>query len=120
MAPRIANIAALTALTLTLALSGCTAKTPAADPAIRGTIQSVSQTDAGVAAILVAGPLADGTTLDKAMLSITDETRVLSSIDEPLGSDALATGLRVEVWITGPVRESYPVQAEADVIRLLE
>jgi len=120
MIPRIAHIAALTALTLTLALGGCTAKTPATDPAIRGTIQSVSQTDAGIGAVLVAGPLADGTTLDKAMLSITDETRVLSAAEEPLEPDVLEAGMRVEAWITGPVRESYPVQADADVIRLLE
>lgn len=114
----IALFAVLALLTVAL-LTGCAAPTPSGDPAIRGTISSVSEDPDGVSGILVEGPVADGTTLDKAALSITDKTRVLSASDEEVDAATLTQGMRVEVWVTGPVRESYPVQADADVVRIL-
>jgi len=114
----IATLAILTLLAAAL-LTGCSAPTPSGDPAIRGTISSVSEGPDGIAGILVEGPIADGTTLDKAALSITDKTRILSASDEEVGADALGVGMRVEVWVTGPVAESYPVQADADIVRIL-
>lgn len=120
MTRHIAKLGVLGVVVCALVLVGCTGKMPTTDPAIRGTIQSVSRTESGIGAVLIAGPLADGTTLDKAMLSITDKTRVLSAAGEELEPDVLEAGMRVEAWITGPVRESYPVQADADVIKLLE
>lgn len=115
----IAILAALTLLAVAL-LTGCASAVPNEAPAIRGTISSVSEGPDGVSGILVEGPVANGTTLDKAALSITGSTKVLSANDESVDADTLATGVRVEVWITGPVRESYPVQADADVVRILD
>lgn len=116
------DIAILAALTLlaTALLVGCASAVPDEAPAIRGTISSVSEGPDGITGILVEGPVADGTTLDKAALSITDSTKVLSASDEPVDADTLSIGMRVEVWITGPVRESYPVQADADIVRILD
>jgi len=119
MKRHIVMLATLTLLTLVLVV-GCSAPGPSGDPSIRGTVSSVSQTPDGITGILVEGPIADGTTLDKASLSITDKTRVVSASDEKVDADTLATGMRVEVWITGPIAESYPVQADADIVRILE
>jgi len=108
------------ALVATLVLVGCTSGVPDDAPAIRGKIISVSRTGDEVTAILVAGSIADGTTFDRASLSITDATRVLSVTDDEVGAKTLSEGMRVEAWVTGPVRESYPVQADADVVKILE
>ncbi len=34
--------------------------------------------------------------------------------------DRLKTGLQVEVWFEGPVLESYPVQAQAKIVAIVE
>lgn len=119
MKRHIVMLATLTLLALFL-VAGCSAPGPSGDPAIRGTIASVSEGPDGITGILVEGPIANGTTLDKAALTITEKTRVLSASDEKVDAGTLETGMRVEVWTTGPVRESYPVQADADVVRVLE
>lgn len=108
------------AMLAAFALIGCSGNTPSADPAIRGNISSISRTPDGVGAILVEGPIADGTTLDKAALAITADTQVVSAAGKDVDPETLEVGMRVEVWITGPVRESYPVQADAAVIEILE
>lgn len=109
---------ALTVLALTL-VTGCSGAVPDGPPSIRGTITSVSFSQAGVGSILVEGPVADGTTLDKAALSINGDTSIIDASNSPLDAGDLETGMRVEAWITGPVRESYPVQADADTVRVI-
>jgi len=113
-------LATLGAILALLMLLGCASGVPEGPPAIRGKILSVSNTGDEVTAILVAGPIAEGTTFDRAALSITDNTRILNESDVEVGAEMLEAGTRVEVWVTGPVRESYPVQADADVIRIIE
>jgi hypothetical protein len=86
-------------------------------------------------ALLVTGSLAgctapkppetapEGFEFDKASLTITKDTEILKpvgngyqvvTLEEPI------EGLFVDAWVTGPVRESYPVQADADVVVLLD
>jgi hypothetical protein len=59
-------------------------------------------------------------TCDRASVTITGATRVFAVIEgqDPVPVDylALRVGGQVEVWFTGPVAESYPVQATADVV----
>jgi hypothetical protein len=60
--------------------------------------------------------------LDAADVTVSSATKVLTSPnstgERAARSDASAIAVRdyVEVWITGPVRESYPVQADAKVV----
>jgi len=72
----------------------------------------------------VEGPLYEDTSYDKAYISITPSTLIFK-IDNLLSSNSqfipipfreLQTGMIVEVTFTGPVLESYPVQATAKKI----
>ncbi len=56
-------------------------------------------------------------------LDLTEGARLLKQqggkvVEADLQS--LSAGQRVRVWFTGPVAESYPVQATADVVLILE
>ncbi|MGB4588911.1 MAG: DUF3221 domain-containing protein [Clostridiaceae bacterium] len=56
----------------------------------------------------------------EAMVFISDQTMIyIDNKEISLTSALFRTGMRVEVKFTGPVAESYPVQAEAKVIRIL-
>jgi hypothetical protein len=50
---------------------------------------------------------------------VDDATRVLRRRDdvyEEIALDALDVGDRIELWVDGPVAESFPVQAHAEAI----
>ncbi len=96
---------------------------PATDspPDIRGTITTI-QTNAdpsqtGIAgSMLVEGSIEGGTKFDKASITITGDTQLFEQVGDerrPVTVDAFRAGQRVEAWFTGPVMESYPVQAGA-------
>jgi hypothetical protein len=109
-------------------VAGCvtnasTMQVPTTTPSVRGVITSAEPAGGQVASIRVAwaadpaiGAKAD---LDAAQLGITDATvlrRKVGSAYEPLTRADLKVGSIVEAWITGPVRESYPVQADAATV----
>ena len=50
---------------------------------------------------------------DKAMLHITPDTEIFWRSGERADRGDLRLGTVVSVWVSGPVRESYPVQADA-------
>ena len=50
---------------------------------------------------------------DKAMLRITAETDIFWRSGERADRGDLRLGTVVSAWVAGPVRESYPVQADA-------
>jgi len=52
----------------------------------------------------------------KASVRITDGTQVLRQGEGVVGTTELRVGQQVKVWFTGPVMESYPLQATAGVI----
>ncbi|HEX5831905.1 MAG TPA: DUF3221 domain-containing protein [Gemmatimonadaceae bacterium] len=52
----------------------------------------------------------------KALVRLTIETRILAPDGSALSADELREGRRVRVWFTGPVAESYPVQATAGTV----
>lgn len=64
--------------------------------------------------------IGDKAEFDAAQIAITKGSRVFRRIDygpnEVLGAGLLRVGYIVEVWFTGPVAESYPVQATADYV----
>src|SRR5687768_1220354 len=50
---------------------------------------------------------------DKAMLRITGDTEIFWRSGERADRGDLRLGTVVSAWVSGPVRESYPVQADA-------
>jgi len=90
---------------------------PTGDPSITGVVASATPVDGGdaVGSFLIDQGSGD---YDKASVSVTDDTgwyrrsgEGYEAIDPPAATDL--TGKTVEVQFTGPVAESYPVQATA-------
>lgn len=89
---------------------------------IRGEITEVITDDAkGITAVLVEGQLEEDTSYDKARVAINEKTQVLKvNGGEKMSVEDLRKGLKVEVVFEGPAAESYPVQAKAKIIRVIE
>jgi hypothetical protein len=94
---------------------------------IRGYITSISAMESAssgrLGSILIEGEFEQDTEFDKASVTVTDETRILRQIDgdtEEAAFSDLRVGQRVQAIFTGAVAESYPVQAYAVEITILE
>jgi hypothetical protein len=78
--------------------------------------------DAGSVTLLVVADPDVPSAYDRASVRVTATTAVWASAGEggtaPSVAD-LAKGQRVAVWFTGPVAESYPVQATAGDVEIL-
>jgi len=125
MRPRRTALACV-AIALILPLAACSPALPDRDPDIRGTVTSLErQSDGDIfGRILVEGPIAPGTGYGAASVSVTGDTTVLREVPdaspEPLAFEDLEEGMPVEVWFEGPVAESYPVQATAGTVLVIE
>lgn len=93
-------------------------------PDIRGTITEITSAQGEVlGAIRIEGTIGEGTEYDKAVVAVTEETEILvrgPDGEEKATFDDLRVGQRVEATFVGPVAESYPVQATAGRIVILE
>ena len=95
---------------------------------VRGVITSVTLAEGKGSGKVLARALIEGakepdTQVDKANVTVTAETKVFISRDgerKPAEFGALKEGQKVEARFTGPVMESYPVQAVAAEIAILE
>jgi hypothetical protein len=96
---------------------------------IRGTITSIhradtqSQEEGIMGTVLIEGAVEEDTEFDKASVTITEETRIFEQEGQgrrAVTFEALQVGQRVEARFTGPVMESYPVQATAREIVILQ
>lgn len=89
---------------------------------IRGQIEQVTAgSDNEVSSILVKGQLQSDTQVDYASISIDKNTKITrSGSAEKVKSQELKKDMTVEVVFDGPVAESYPVQARAKSIKILE
>ena len=96
---------------------------------IRGNITSIHRADTQsqeksiMGSILIEGAIEEDTQFDKASVTITEETRIFEQEGQErhqVTFDALQVGQRVEARFTGPVMESYPVQATAREIVILK
>lgn len=113
-------------LILMLAVSILTAcnngKSPLDTVDVRGDITQITNSDVKeiLGMILVEGDLEEDTKVDKASVTITDKTKIFVLGNEGVVEEAdfsfLQAGQIVEVEFTGPVKESYPVQATAKTI----
>jgi hypothetical protein len=75
---------------------------------------SVSGNESGYGSVLV-----DSAPAGKASVNITEDTKVLRETDGAYARAAfsdIAAGQVLDVWTTGQIAESYPVQAWATVI----
>ncbi len=113
-------------------ISGCSLPSQPGDEKefdIRGTITSLDRDpetprtgQTVLAVIRVEGVVEEDTRYDKASISITDQTLIFEQkgeVQKPLPLNALQKGQRVQAKFTGPVAESYPVQATASQIVIL-
>jgi hypothetical protein len=93
---------------------------PSAPADITGVIRDLTPGgDAGsVTLLVVADPGATGS-VDRASVRVTKSTVVWTADGVRGAASALAKGGRVAVWFSGPVAESYPVQATAGAIEIL-
>jgi hypothetical protein len=96
---------------------------------LRGYIQTVTRPDAENkkagwwGTIFVKGTGEGGAAYDAASVSISDETEVLNQDAKELApgkADDLKVGLMVDVYFTGPVAFSYPVQVKARKIVIIK
>jgi len=98
---------------------------PSAPPSsaadITGTVSDLSAgtgDDAPPVLLVVADP-GSGSSVDRASVRVTADTVVWTAEGARGTAADLAVGEQVAVWFTGPVAESYPVQATAGVIQVL-
>lgn len=132
----VAGLAATATATLA-AQGGNDAKSPAPAPPqgaggtvdARGRVTSVSTASPSgdvLGSFLVEGPKDPSLVCDKASLTVTIDTRFYRRTPDgdvalhAVSMALLEPGMQVEVTITGPVAESYPVQATAATITIVE
>lgn len=116
------KIILLISIFLLLTVVGCSKEITEEKLSIRGEITNVSLDDNGkITTILVEGKLEQDTQHDKASVFIGEKTKIYDNdTKEELERNALKKGTKVEIIFKGPVRESYPVQADAKIIRITE
>ncbi len=93
------------------------------DVSIRGDIVDIQAADGTGTSVRIEGEIEPDTAYDAAVVSITEQTKIYrqtGSERREVTADELASGQRVEAVFTGPVMESYPVQATASQIVILE
>lgn len=108
-------------LVTSFALGGCSAPQPPAEtPSIIGVVTEVTAAEDGEGTLLVEAPEVSESGYDVAWVRVTTDTRVLEAAPDgayvSVGTGDIEQGLTVRVWFTGPVAESYPVQAVAGTI----
>lgn len=120
----------MTKIRVVLAMAACLAAAacagtpgePGETPSVVGTIQQVQQ-DVSPTRILVEQPAGGSGSAGEpvAWVELVQSTRILQRVDGRLVNVAprvLKVGDRVSVWFTGPVRESWPVQAVGGTVIL--
>ena len=126
--PRVSPALAAGAVILILALSACSDDGDVSplpdDPHIRGVISDQTEGTGDVlGTVLIEGVIEGDTTYDRASVRVEGDTDIFQeeqdgTLTEGTFAD-LAEGQAVEAWFTGPVAESYPVQAKAAKIVIL-
>jgi beta-N-acetylhexosaminidase len=94
---------------------------PQEPPDIRGTLTAVesgTQGQGGLLTIEEDPNVPSGSA--KARVRLTGQTNLLRANGQRLGFTEFKVGQRVEAWFEGPVAESYPVQATARAVRVVE
>ena len=85
---------------------------PGAPPSITGTVTDVNDQRR----IRIEEQPAEASGSAKAVVRLADGAVIVTRAGERATFADIRTGTRVSAWFTGPVAESYPVQATANVI----
>jgi len=86
---------------------------------VAGLISTITDNGDNTGSIFVEGDLAtNGAEYDKASVSISSDTKIY--LNEEGGISDLEVGQYVQVFFEGPVMESYPVQAAAKQINVID
>lgn len=111
-------------MTFMISAAGCTGAGTGKDDkvSIRGQITKVLlDENQKVTGILVEGKLESDTSFDKASVRIEKNTKIYrGSPEQKLSAGDLKEGMKVEAIFEGEVAESYPIQARAKTIRVME
>jgi uncharacterized protein DUF3221 len=91
---------------------------PRTPPSIAGTITAADPGGEHLGSIRVEAVPGEEAGSDKAVVRIGQRTALMDDSGQRIGLNQLKVGRKVRVWFTGPVRESYPVQADAATILL--
>lgn len=94
---------------------------PSEPPSIEGTVQQSSAIQGGRRIFVEASPPIAGRE-PVAYITVLAGADVLAGSGETIArasADELVVGTRVRVWFTGPVAESFPVQATAGTVLIL-
>lgn len=115
-------VALIVCLVIAFAFAGCSSDSKSDEIGIRGQISKITLgSDGKVASILVEGKKEEDTAYDKASVRINEDTEIVSADSEKkLSLKELKEGMKVEVVFKGPVAESYPVQASAKSVKILD
>ena len=90
----------------------------AGPPSIQGRVTAVNRAGERIGSIRIEANPSESSGSDKAVVRITQDTEILRDDSTRADFTALSNGQWVRVWFTGPVRESYPVQADAARIQI--
>ncbi len=125
------NITLIVVVVCCIGLVGCTSTaadatavpiaTKTTDPDMQGTIQTWEFVD-GEGSMQVKGRMADGTDME-ARVRVTGRTQIIRQIGGALEAGQitqLGQGQTVQLRFDGPVAESYPIQATAKEVVILE
>lgn len=112
------HVTIVAALAATALLGGCK-REPTSSPAaallasepffIRGVVSNADH----VWGIIVAGEPGTDYKTDKAAFRIGPETELIRADGRAANAADIKVGTKLTLWITGPIRESYPVQVDA-------
>ena len=92
---------------------------PPSTPAdITGAITDLTTGAGSLPVLLVIADRGTSGSVDRAWVRVTKDTVVWTADGERGAASDLAKGGRVAVWFSGPVAESYPVQATAGVVQI--
>lgn len=101
---------------LALACSSTSSELPTEPASIAGRVTAVNPGTERASVIRVESNPDDSAGSPKAAVRITESTVIRAPSSASLEPGALRVGQWVRVWFIGPVRESYPVQADAGTI----
>jgi hypothetical protein len=119
--PRPRSLLALAGAVLALTGGACSRQAvelPSSPPSIAGTITHVDPAGEHLGSIRVEAVPGQESGSDKAVVRIEQGTQLLDGSGARIAFHQLQVGRKVRAWFTGPVAESYPVQALASTVIL--
>lgn len=119
----VAVVVALGAAVLAACGGAAATSPPDTAPDVSGTVTQVDTDAEGLGTVLVEEDPARDSGDTKIAFRVTADTTILREADgghEPAALADVAVGATVSAWSTGPVAESYPMQATAGTIVLHE